>query len=66
MKKKLPDLDELQKLIPKIHIEEKDMIRTCSVCKKSYKDKQIVVNGITSCMFALCPEYRKAYIRDYL
>lgn len=62
--KYLPDLDELQKLIPKIHIEEKDVIRTCSACHKPYKDKQIVTNGIAAVKYPLCEKCRKTYIRD--
>lgn len=64
--KYLPDLDELQKLIPKLqlHIEEKDVKRTCSVCHKPYKDKQIIANGFAAVKYPLCTNCRKTYIRD--
>lgn len=57
--------DDAQKYFaPDIHIEEKDVIRTCNVCHKSYKDKRVYVNGVPSCSFALCPNCRKSYIRE--
>lgn len=57
-------IDELQKFIHDIHIEEKDVKRVCSVCKKPYKDKQIVVNGFAAVKYPLCTNCRKTYIRD--
>lgn len=57
--------DDAQKYFtPDIHIEEKDVIRTCNVCHKSYKDKRVYVNGVPSCSFALCPNCRKSYTRE--
>lgn len=62
-------IDELKKLIPDIQpdiqIEERDITRICHACNKPYKDKQIVVNGVPSCSFALCSNCRNTYIRDY-
>lgn len=59
---KLDREDDVQKYFTPVYIEEKDVIRTCSVCHKSYKDKRVYVNGVPSYSFALCPNCRKSYI----
>lgn len=57
-------IDELQKFIHDIHIEEKDITRVCSACNKPYKDKQIIINGFAAVKYPLCTNCRKTYIRD--
>lgn len=40
----------------KIKIEEKKVIRKCQVCGKEYKNTKIIINGIPSYSFAICPD----------
>lgn len=41
-------------------IENKNITRICTQCDKEYRDKQIIVNGVPCCKFAICPECIKA------
>lgn len=39
-----------------IKFEEKEVIRKCQICGKEYKDTKIIINGIPSASFAICPD----------
>lgn len=38
-------------------ITEREISRTCLCCKQEYKDTQILVNGVPSVRFNICPDY---------
>ena len=54
-------LDEITKVTKGIfsNITEKKIKRTCTLCNKEYEDTQIVINGIPSYRFNICPECTK-------
>lgn len=37
-------------------ITEREISRTCLCCKQEYKDTQILVNGVPSARFNICPD----------
>ena len=39
-----------------IKIEKKEVIRKCQVCGKEYKNTKIIIDGIPSYSFAICPD----------
>lgn len=41
-------------------INERKVNRICTVCNKEYEDTQIIINGIPSCKFNICPECKKS------
>lgn len=47
---------KINECFPKLKIEEKEVIRKCQICGKEYKDTKIVINGIPSYSFAICPD----------
>lgn len=40
-------------------IETRKIVKKCTQCEKEYNDEQVVVNGVPSCKFAICPECLK-------
>lgn len=55
-------LDEITKLTKGIflNITERKIKRTCTLCNKEYEDTQIIINGIPSYRFNICPECIKS------
>lgn len=47
---------KIDECVPKLKIEEKEIIRKCQICGKEYKDTKIIINGIPSASFAICPD----------
>jgi predicted nucleic acid-binding Zn-ribbon protein len=45
-----------------MHIESKNIKRTCTSCGKIYDDEQTIINGFPCYKFAICCECRKALV----
>ena len=42
-----------------MNIEEKKIIRVCTICRKEYKDVQFIINKIPAQKFNICNECRE-------
>lgn len=41
--------------------EEKNVSLKCTECGQDYEDTQIIVNGVPSCKFHICPECKRKF-----
>ena len=46
--------------------EEKNVSLKCTECGQDYEDTQIIVNGVPSCKFHICPECKRKFEKVFL
>ena len=46
-------------------IESKKITRKCKLCNKEYEDEQTIINRIPCAKYAICPECRSNFEREF-